>query len=41
MLKTIILVVEILWVLGYIHRVIIPAIMQKAAAVSASDDDRE
>jgi hypothetical protein len=41
MLKTIILVAEILWVLGYIHRVVIPAFAQKEAALSASNDDRE
>lgn len=41
MLKTIIMVVETLWVLSYIQRVVIPAFVQKTAAVSASDDDRE
>jgi len=41
MLKTIMIVVEVLWVLGYIHRVVIPAFAQKAAAISASNNDRE
>jgi hypothetical protein len=41
MLKTIIMVAEVLWVLGCIHRVVIPAFAQKAAAVSAPNDDRE
>ena len=41
MLKTIIMVVEVLWVLSCIQRVVIPAFAQKAAAVSASNDDRE
>jgi hypothetical protein len=41
MLKTIIIMVEVLWVAGYLYRVVIPAFAQKAAVVSASDDDRK
>ncbi|MGD0173378.1 MAG: hypothetical protein ABSC61_02920 [Anaerolineales bacterium] len=41
MLKTIIMVAEVLWVLSYIQRVVIPAFAQKAATISASNDDRE
>jgi hypothetical protein len=41
MLKTIIIVVELLWVMGYIHRVVIPGFAKKSAAVSLSDEDRD